>query len=91
MSSLSGGSGVSLLSEMIGFFRRSLGQQASVREALYTGLTQIVSCDPGRGGGGEGGGFRVRVSCLGHEGEGLVSCCPRKVTDTLGGEAAAQF
>ena len=29
------GSGASLLQELLGFLRRSLGQQAQVREALY--------------------------------------------------------
>jgi FANCI helical domain 2 len=39
--SLSGCGGVSLLHELLTVLRRALGQQAAVREALYTGLQEV--------------------------------------------------
>eukprot|EP00775_Hariotina_reticulata_P011123 gene11123-11277_t len=47
MSSLSGAGGVNLLHELAGVLRRALNQQATVREALYKGLLQVVAADPG--------------------------------------------
>ncbi|KAG1680601.1 hypothetical protein FOA52_015050 [Chlamydomonas sp. UWO 241] len=44
---VSGGKGVSLLSELVGFLNKALQQQAPVRRALYAGLTRIVATDPG--------------------------------------------
>ena len=43
VSSLSGAVGVNLLHELVGVLRRALNQQATVREALYKGLLQVVS------------------------------------------------
>ncbi|GAX81293.1 hypothetical protein CEUSTIGMA_g8725.t1 [Chlamydomonas eustigma] len=47
MTGLSAGSGVSLMSELLGFLRRSLTQQAAVRRELYQGLQKIMVLDPG--------------------------------------------
>lgn len=47
MGGLSAGCGVSLLSELTGFLRRALGQQAAVRAQVYDGLKRIVQVDPG--------------------------------------------
>lgn len=47
MGGLSAGCGVSLLSELTGFLRRALGQQAAIRAQVYNGLKRIVQVDPG--------------------------------------------
>ncbi|GBF90249.1 hypothetical protein Rsub_03382 [Raphidocelis subcapitata] len=46
MSALASGGGVNLLQELAGMLRRALTQQAPVREALYSGVTQILAADP---------------------------------------------
>ncbi|KAL3136619.1 hypothetical protein ABBQ38_005859 [Trebouxia sp. C0009 RCD-2024] len=41
-----GGGGVTLLHELMGLMRRSLTQQAPIREALYQGVHAILGADP---------------------------------------------
>ena len=36
-----------MLHELLGFLRKALSQQATVREALYCGLLQVLQADPG--------------------------------------------
>jgi hypothetical protein len=47
MQALSPAAGANLLHELLGFLRKSLGQQAAVRAALYSGLRELLAADPG--------------------------------------------
>jgi hypothetical protein len=46
LQALSPAAGANLLHELLGFLRKSLGQQAAVRAALYTGLGELLAADP---------------------------------------------
>lgn len=47
LQALSPAAGANLLHELLGFLRKSLGQQAAVRAALYAGIRDLLEADPG--------------------------------------------